>query len=53
MKVSTRHLLLQKVIGEWGVRKWITTDAQTVPETYKCTYQNESLRLALLEQLGG
>jgi 2-polyprenyl-6-methoxyphenol hydroxylase-like FAD-dependent oxidoreductase len=54
--VSTRHLVHTtdgKVIGEWGVRKWMPTDAKTVPKRTNVHIARQSLRLALLEQLGG
>jgi hypothetical protein len=42
----------RKVIGEWGVRKWMPADAQTVQKRTN-VHIIEVLRLALLEQLGG
>jgi 2-polyprenyl-6-methoxyphenol hydroxylase-like FAD-dependent oxidoreductase len=54
--VSTRHLVHTtdgKVIGEWGIRKWMPADAQTVPKRTNVHIARQSLRLALLEQLGG
>jgi 2-polyprenyl-6-methoxyphenol hydroxylase-like FAD-dependent oxidoreductase len=54
--VSTRHLVHTaegKVIGEWGVRKWMQSDAKTSPKRSNVHIARQSLRLALLEQLGG
>jgi len=54
--VSTRHLVHTtdgKVIGEWGVRKWITSDVHTSSRRSNIHIARQSLRLALLEQLGG
>lgn len=54
--VSTRHLVHTtegKVIGEWGVRKWMQTDVKTSPKRTNVHIARQSLRLALLEQLGG
>jgi 2-polyprenyl-6-methoxyphenol hydroxylase-like FAD-dependent oxidoreductase len=54
--VSTRHLVHTtegKVIGEWGIRKWMRPDAKTPPKRSNIHITRQSLRLALLEQLGG
>jgi 2-polyprenyl-6-methoxyphenol hydroxylase-like FAD-dependent oxidoreductase len=54
--ISTRHLVHTpegKVIGEWGIRKWIQSDAKTSPKRTNIHIARQSLRLALLEQLGG
>src|SRR6478609_2924835 len=54
--ISTRHLVHTtegKVIGEWGGRKWIQPDAKTSPKRTNIHIARQSLRLALLEQLGG
>jgi 2-polyprenyl-6-methoxyphenol hydroxylase-like FAD-dependent oxidoreductase len=53
---STRHLVHTtkgKVIGEWGSRKWIESGAKTSPKRRNVHIARQSLRLALLEQLGG
>ena len=53
--VSTRHLVhttAGKVIGEWGVRKWIKSDFETSSKRSNVHIARQSLRLALLEQLG-
>ena len=54
--ISTRHLVHTpegKVIGEWGVRKWIPSDAKTFSKRSNVHIARQFLRLALLEQLGG
>ncbi|RTY86924.1 FAD-dependent oxidoreductase [Flavobacterium sp. RSP15] len=54
--ISTRHLVHTaegKVIGEWGVRKWIQSDTKTSPKRSNVHIARQSMRLALLEQLGG
>ena len=54
--VSTRHVVHTtegKVIGEWGMRKWIKSDAKKIPKKTNVHIARQSLRLALLEQLGG
>jgi hypothetical protein len=53
--VSTRHLVHTtdgNVIGEWGMRKWMQSDAKRLPSA-PIYILHDSLRLALLEQLGG
>jgi 2-polyprenyl-6-methoxyphenol hydroxylase-like FAD-dependent oxidoreductase len=54
--VSTRHLVHTtegKVIGEWGVRKWKQQAEKTYTKRSNVHIARQSLRLALLEQLGG
>ena len=54
--ISTRHIVHTtegKVIGEWGIRKWIESDVKTSPKRTNVHIARQSLRLALLEQLGG
>lgn len=54
--ISTRHLVHTtegKVIGEWGIRKWIQSDAKTFQKRTNIHIARQSLRLALLQQLGG
>ncbi|SEA90046.1 2-polyprenyl-6-methoxyphenol hydroxylase [Flavobacterium gillisiae] len=54
--VSTRHLVHTtdgNVIGEWGMRKWMQSDAKKSPKRTNVHIARQSLRLALLEQLGG
>jgi len=53
--VSTRHVVHStdgKVIGEWGVRKWNASVPQSVPKRTNIHIARQSLRLALLDQLG-
>jgi salicylate hydroxylase len=54
--VSTRHVVHTtdgKIIGEWGMRKWLDAEAITNPKRTNIHIARQSLRLALLEQLGG
>ncbi|SRX73743.1 FAD-dependent oxidoreductase [Aequorivita antarctica] len=54
--ISTRHVVHTtdgKVIGEWGMRKWMDADAQSFSKRTNVHISRQSLRLALLEQLGG
>ncbi|WP_347373111.1 FAD-dependent monooxygenase [Aequorivita sp. Q41] len=54
--ISTRHLVHTtdgKVIGEWGLRKWLQTEKKTATKRTNIHIARQSLRLALLEQLGG
>ncbi|WP_255558346.1 FAD-dependent oxidoreductase [Flavobacterium taihuense] len=54
--ISTRHVVHTtegKIIGEWGVRKWTQSDVKTYPKRTNVHIARQSLRLALLKQLGG
>ncbi|WP_010227888.1 FAD-dependent oxidoreductase [Gillisia marina] len=54
--ISTRHVVHTsegKVIGEWGNRKWIQSDVKKSPKRSNIHISRQSLRLALLDQLGG
>ncbi|MEO8086425.1 MAG: NAD(P)/FAD-dependent oxidoreductase [Bacteroidota bacterium] len=54
--ISTRHVVHTtegKVIGEWGIRKWLQSDKKTFTKRTNVHIARQSLRLALLEQLGG
>jgi len=54
--ISTRHLVHNtegKVIGEWGIRKWLQSETKTTLKRTNVHIARQSLRLALLEQLGG
>ena len=54
--VSTRHVVHTtegRVIGEWGVRKWMQSDVNASPKRRNVHIARQSLRLELLEQLGG
>jgi 2-polyprenyl-6-methoxyphenol hydroxylase-like FAD-dependent oxidoreductase len=42
-----------KVIGEWGIRKWVEPAVKTPPKRTNIHIARQALRLALLEQLGG
>ncbi len=53
--ISTKHIVHTtegKVIGEWGIRKWMQSDLKTSPRRTNIHIARQSLRLALLEQLG-
>lgn len=54
---STRHVVHTtdgRVIGEWGIRKWEPTDTKKAAKKPRNVHiARQSLRLALLEQLGG
>lgn len=53
--VSTRHVVHTtdgEVIGEWGMRKWLDSDVKTSSKRRNVHIARQSLRLALLEQLG-
>jgi 2-polyprenyl-6-methoxyphenol hydroxylase-like FAD-dependent oxidoreductase len=52
---STRHVVhttAGKIIGEWGIRKWGRPDTKVAPKRKNIHIARQSLRLALLEQLG-
>ncbi|KGL58705.1 FAD-dependent oxidoreductase [Polaribacter sp. Hel1_85] len=53
---STRHVVHNsegKIIGEWGIRKWGRSEKKASPKRKNIHIARQSLRLALLEQLGG
>jgi 2-polyprenyl-6-methoxyphenol hydroxylase-like FAD-dependent oxidoreductase len=53
--VSTRHVVHTtegKVIGEWGMRKWMEHTTKKTPKRSNVHIARQSLRLELLEQLG-
>jgi salicylate hydroxylase len=53
---STKHVVHNtegKVIIEWGMRMRMSTDTKTSPKRTNVHIARQSLRLALLEQLGG
>ncbi|WP_339888407.1 NAD(P)/FAD-dependent oxidoreductase [uncultured Flavobacterium sp.] len=53
--VSTRHLVHTtegKIVGEWGMRKWMQSEPKKTPKRTNIHIARQSLRLALLEQLG-
>lgn len=54
--VSTKHIVHTtdgKIIGEWGVRKWLAFQEKNFKKRTNIHIARQSLRLALLEQLGG
>ncbi len=54
--VSQRHVVHTtegKVIGEWGVKKWLPSEEKTSTKRTNVHIARQSLRLALIEQLGG
>jgi salicylate hydroxylase len=54
--ISTRHVVHTtegKVIGEWGIRKWRPSDIKLSVKRRNVHIARQSLRFALLEQLGG
>ncbi|CAN5460008.1 NAD(P)/FAD-dependent oxidoreductase [soil metagenome] len=54
--VSTRHVVHTtdgKIIGEWGIRKWMDSVSKTATKKTNVHIARQALRLALLEQLGG
>ena len=54
--ISTKHVVHNtegKVIGEWGIRKRMQLAAQKPSQRINVHIARQSLRLALLEQLGG
>jgi salicylate hydroxylase len=54
--ISTKHIVHTtdgKVIGEWGVRKWMDPDAKSFSKRTNIHIARQALRRALLEQLGG
>lgn len=54
--ISTRHIVHTaegKVIGEWGMRKWLQNDSTKNPKRTNVHISRQALRLALLKQLGG
>ncbi len=53
--VSTKHVVHTtegKVIGEWGIRKWLHSEAKITTKRSNIHIARQALRLALLEQLG-
>ena len=54
--ISTRHIVHTtdgKVIGEWGIRKWRPSQVKSSVKRTNVHIARQSLRSALLEQLGG
>ena len=53
---STKHVVHTTdgtVIGEWGIRKWLESEENTYSKRTNVHIARQSLRLALLDQLGG
>lgn len=54
--ISTKHIIHNtegKILGEWGTRKWLETAIKSPTKRTNIHIARQSLRLALLEQLGG
>lgn len=54
--ISTKHVVHTtdgKMIGEWGMRKWIPSDTKKSSKRSNVHIARQSLRLTLLEQLEG
>ena len=54
--ISTRHVVHNtdgKIIGEWGIRKWLDNEAKPTSKRTNVHIARQSLRLALLDQMGG
>lgn len=52
--ISTRHLVHTtegKVIGEWGIRKWLQEEVKTTSKRTNMHIARQSLRLEILNQL--
>ncbi len=53
--VSTKHVVHNtdgKVVGEWGMRKWLPSETHKSSKQTNMHISRQSLRFALLEQLG-
>lgn len=53
--ISTKHIVFSndgKIIGEWGMRKWLHEEEKTNKKRTNKHIARQALRLALLEQLG-
>ena len=54
--ISTRHIVHTpegKIIGEWGVRKWMQNELPKSARRTNMHIARQLLRASLLEQLGG
>ncbi|HEU0126031.1 MAG TPA: FAD-dependent monooxygenase, partial [Flavobacterium sp.] len=54
--VSTKHIVHTpegKIVGEWGIRKWLEKETPTSPKRTNIHIARQLLRLALLQQLNG
>lgn len=53
---STRHVVHTtdgRIIGEWGIRKWLEQDENSSSKRTNMHIARQNLRLALIKQLGG
>lgn len=53
--ISTRHVVLNpagKIIGEWGMRKWLESENSKLANRTNVHISRQSLRLELMNQLG-
>jgi 2-polyprenyl-6-methoxyphenol hydroxylase-like FAD-dependent oxidoreductase len=53
---STRHVVHNtegKILGEWGLRKWMPHNTKNPPKRTNMLVARQSLRMALIKQLGG
>ena len=54
--ISTRHVVHNsegKILGEWGMRKWLNAETKKSPKRTNMLIARQALRLTLLKQLGG
>jgi len=54
--ISTRHVVHNtegKIIGEWGIRKWLGENSQKSPKRTNIHISRQSLRADILDQIGG
>jgi 2-polyprenyl-6-methoxyphenol hydroxylase-like FAD-dependent oxidoreductase len=52
--ISTRHVVHTtegKIVGEWGMRKWLQSNEKTSPKRTNMHIARQSLRLSILKQL--
>lgn len=52
--ISTRHVVHAtegKIVGEWGMRKWLQSNEKISPRRTNMHIARQSLRLAIIEQL--
>jgi 2-polyprenyl-6-methoxyphenol hydroxylase-like FAD-dependent oxidoreductase len=52
--ISTRHVVHTtegKIVGEWGMRKWLQSNEKTAPRRTNMHISRQSLRLAILKQI--
>ncbi len=54
--ISTKHVVHTpegNVVGEWGIRKWLPSENKPYPKRTNIHIARQSLRLELINQLGG